>query len=212
MYIDIIKNKLILTFNYNPVIISIVRNFEGRIFNNVTKDWTVPIVHIVHVVDTLRPAGFMLSKEVAEEYRQNKLQETKIQQILSGEISEENVDKIKQLNLPLFNFQQRGVHFLSERQSAILADEPGLGKTIQSLATTLLNKSKKNLIVCPSSLKLQWQEEINKWIPTAKTFIISGNKKRRSKLYDEARSETTLYYIIINYELILRDIHELSKF
>ncbi len=102
--------------------------------------------------------------------------------------------------------------FLNEIGSGLLCDSPGLGKSLMSLTVTLLNKSQKNLIVCPASLKLQWEEEIHKWVKNAKVYVVSGTKIQRNKIYNKAFKEKNLFYLIINYELILRDINELKKF
>ncbi len=212
MYIDITNNKLLLVFNYNPVTINIIRNFEGRVFNTKTKTWSIPTIHVIDVVDTLTPLGFKASQKVLQLYDDKNTKDLKIRQILEGNVSQKKIEQVKQLQLPLFDYQQKGVYFLTEIQSAILADEPGLGKSVQSLATTLINQSISNLIVCPASLKLQWEEEIHKWIKHAKVYVVTGTKKQRDDIYNKAKKEKKLYYIIINYELILRDIDILQTF
>lgn len=208
MYIKSNENNLIITFAYNPVIVSVVTKFEGRSFNNKTKEWRVPNIHVIKVLDTLKPLGFKTDFKVLELYNKQIQKNKKVKQILE-DTSNKNVEK---LNLPLFNFQKKGVSFLEEIESGLLGDEPGLGKSIQSLAVTLLNNSQKNLVVCPASLKLQWKEEIYKWIPTAKVYVVSGTKLQRDKIYSEALKEKKLSYIVINYELILRDIIILKQF
>ena len=212
MYINIVSNKLTLVFQYNPVIINIIRQLDGRVFNTKTKTWSIPIIHVVKVLDVLTPLGFKASAEVLELYNTKISTDKEIAKIIEGDVSQEKINQVEELQLPLFNFQKKGVYFLAERQSGILGDEPGCGKTVQSLATTLINKAKRNLVVCPSSLKIQWEEEINKWIPAAIVYIVAGTKKQRLKIYQEAQKQTKLFYIIINYELILRDVDELSKF
>lgn len=64
-----------------------------------------------------------------------------------------------------FPFQKAGVEYLAARQNALLADEPGLGKTIQVLG--LINTDttiKKVLVICPKTLCLNWQREAEKWL------------------------------------------------
>lgn len=62
----------------------------------------------------------------------------------------------------------------------ILADEIGLGKTVQSVAFMGWLKYVQNLhgpflVVCPQSKMTHWEEEINKWLPSANAIIYSGN-------------------------------------
>ena len=209
MYIKTNKNNLIITFDYNPVIVNIVNKFEGRIFNNTLKNWSVPIIHVVKVLDVLKPIGFKTDFKTLDLYDRQIKKDAKIKHILEEVKTNENIEK---LNLPLFDFQKKGVCFLEEVGSAILGDSPGLGKSIQSLAVTLLNKSKKNLIVCPASLKLQWEEEIFKWIKNPKVYVVSGSKKQRNEIYNKALKEKKIFYLIINYELLRVDIIELQRF
>ena len=206
------NNNLILSFNYNPVIISIIKNFESRKYDVKTREWSVPIVHIIDVLDILMPFKFQPSKEVNEEYDKAIRKKAKIQKILEGDFNKAEIKLIKKTKLPLFDFQKIGAGFLCTTGSSLLGDEPGTGKSITSLATILINKSRKNLIVCPNSLKRNWEDEINKWIPSAKIFVVSGTKKQRDEIYKKAQKISRTFFLIINYELLLYDIEELKKF
>lgn len=65
----------------------------------------------------------------------------------------------------LFEFQKSGLQYLLSNEGILLADEMGLGKTVQAIA--LLNslpELKKALIVCPASIKLNWRNELQKWL------------------------------------------------
>mgnify|MGYP000341301093 CR=1 FL=1 len=79
----------------------------------------------------------------------------------------------------LYDFQRVGVNFLTETKGAILGFDMGLGKTITSLATVGELKASPTLIVCPASLKYNWAEEIEKWLPNKTYTILDGSKKKR---------------------------------
>ena len=66
----------------------------------------------------------------------------------------------------LYDFQKIGVNFgISHYGRILLGDEMGVGKTIQSLAIAYLyRKDWPLLILCPSSLKWTWKDEIIKWL------------------------------------------------
>jgi SNF2 family DNA or RNA helicase len=70
---------------------------------------------------------------------------------------------------PLYPFQEEGVLFLYEREKALLADEQGLGKTIQALAAAGLLLStgqiQQALVLCPASLVTNWVREARRWLP-----------------------------------------------
>ena len=100
----------------------------------------------------------------------------------------------------LFRSHQRaGVKFLSTAKRALLADEPGLGKTAQAIrALKELSKTQDvfpALIVCPNTLKKNWAREFSKWWPEVSTQVIKGTSVKRKKQFAE---EADVY--IINWE------------
>ncbi len=96
-----------------------------------------------------------------------------------------------------YEHQKEGIKFLLSRKKAILADDMGLGKTIQAVVSTLATESKKVLIICPSSTKINWEREINMF-GEYDTSIIQGRKWKPAK------------YTIINYD-ILKNFHTVKK-
>lgn len=114
------------------------------------------------------------------------------------------------LKTTLFPYQQEGVAFAAFRDGAIIADEMGLGKTMQAIATAVMKKKlfgfRRTLIICPASLKEQWKQEIEKF-SDEKAVIVDGFPNQRADLY----SESDAYFIIVNYETVLRDWREMNR-
>ena len=103
-------------------------------------------------------------------------------------------------NLDLFPHQQAGVEFLKTARRALLADEPGLGKTAQAIrAIKELKDSGEDvfpaLIVCPNTLKKNWAREFDRWWPGVSTQVIKGTSTQRKKQF-----ETPADVYIINWE------------
>ncbi len=71
-------------------------------------------------------------------------------------------------------FQRAGVAYLLEQRRAFLADEQGLGKTIEALATLEADGAYPAIVVCPASLKLNWMREIQRWLPARSTQTLAG--------------------------------------
>jgi SNF2 family DNA or RNA helicase len=92
----------------------------------------------------------------------------------------------------LYEHQKEGVKFLLARNGCILADDMGLGKTVISIVAALESGAEKILVVCPPSLKINWEREINYFC--SKTNIIYGRKWKTNK------------FTIINYN-ILKNFH-----
>lgn len=89
----------------------------------------------------------------------------------------------------------------------ILADDMGLGKTLQMI--TLIQSEKNNpqhkpsLVVCPSSLTLNWKNEVEKFGEGIKTLVINGAAIQRQKMISECSNYDL---IITSYDLLKRDI------
>jgi len=129
----LMKNEnLIISFDYNPSLIEVIKRFDSRKFNPNTKEWTVPIIHTKKVLETLIPLGFSVHQDVNDEYNRTIKHKQKIERILASDFKESENEAFEKTNLPLFNFQKIGAGFLCVTNSALLADEPGLGKTIQT--------------------------------------------------------------------------------
>lgn len=96
----------------------------------------------------------------------------------------------------------------------ILADDMGLGKTLQAIALMLdakLHSEKHivNLVVCPSSLSLNWESEIERFAPELKALTIIGAAAERSKKIAEIQNYDV---IITSYSLIARDFADYKQY
>lgn len=110
-------------------------------------------------------------------------------------------------------YQKIGFQWLKTLESCgfggILADEMGLGKTLQviSYLATVPNHSvgMPNLVVCPTSLILNWGDELQKFAPELSVALILGNAAERRKL----RQESSNWDIwITSYELLRQDLSD----
>lgn len=102
---------------------------------------------------------------------------------------------LKKQKKQLYKHQEDGIRFLLSRNGSILADDMGLGKSIQSIIAALESGAKKILIVCPASVKINWKREIN--VFSDDVTIIEGRKWSQAK------------FTIINYD-ILKNFHTLG--
>jgi SNF2 family DNA or RNA helicase len=112
------------------------------------------------------------------------------------------------LKQPLFPYQMRGALFAACRGRVVLADDMGLGKTIQTIAAIELLRQRRGiervLVVAPTSVKYQWQTEIEKFCDLS-VQVIDGLHPRRKKLY-----ERPAFFNLINYELVLKDLERIQ--
>ena len=95
-----------------------------------------------------------------------------------------------------FKHQEDGIKFLMKNKKCILADDMGLGKTYQSIVAALESGAERVLIICPSSLKINWMREVQNFCDDVS--IITGS------YWDPAR------FTIINYD-ILKNFHTVKE-
>ncbi len=93
-------------------------------------------------------------------------------------------------NRPPLPHQKEAIEKLLANDKYILADDMGLGKTTSAIIASLESGAKKILIICPASLKINWQREIENY-SDKKTLIVEGRKWG-----------STFNYYIINYDIV----------
>jgi SNF2 family DNA or RNA helicase len=94
-------------------------------------------------------------------------------------------------NEDLFPHQRAGVKFLAVARRALLADEPGLGKTAQAIRALKELQDRGEdvfpaLIVCPNTLKKNWKREFERWWPGVDVEVIKGSATQRRKIFEES--------------------------
>ena len=136
--------------------------------------------------------------------------ERKFRQQLISRYTDERLDQL--LTVSLYPYQKEGIRFAFERGRSIIADEMGLGKTIQAIGTAELLRreglAEQILIVCPTSLKYQWQREIERFTKDTGhspehplTLVIEGNPLKRKEQY-----ASDVPYKIVSYNCMSNDV------
>ena len=115
---------------------------------------------------------------------------------LTIDVDFEKYMKLDKRGWKAFKHQEDGIKFLMNNKKCILADDMGLGKTYQSIVAALESNSERVLIICPSSLKINWKREIENFCEDVS--IINGNQ------WDPER------FTIINYD-ILKNFHTVKE-
>lgn len=91
--------------------------------------------------------------------------------------------------------------------SGIIADEMGLGKTLQAIALLLDVKERGNtvpsLVVCPTSLVLNWESEIRRFAPTLSVLTIIGSAEQRETLLRTCGHHDV---VLTSYDMLKRDL------
>lgn len=89
-------------------------------------------------------------------------------------------------------FQWAAVRYALEARRTFLADEQGLGKTVEALATLEADDAFPAVVICPAAMKLTWAREVGRWLPHRSVAVLQG----RAGI--PPRSDIT----IVNYEIV----------
>ncbi len=115
--------------------------------------------------------------------------------IKTHNVEKVDVDYSKYNHRPPLEHQKEAVEKLAGSRRFILADDMGLGKTTATIIAALETRSKKILIICPASLKINWQREIENYSDRP-VYIAEGKK-----------FSTESDFVIVNYD-ILKNFHD----
>jgi len=105
-------------------------------------------------------------------------------------VEQVNIDYSKYSHRPPLEHQRIAIESLAGSKRYILADDMGLGKTTSTIIAALETDAKKILIICPATLKINWQREIENYSDRP-VYICEG--KNFSTEHD---------FVIVNYDII----------
>jgi len=126
---------------------------------------------------------------------------------------EEGAATLKGLVLPspLYDFQNGGVAFLGERESALLGDDMGLGKTVQTIVALRLlvgtGRIRGALIICNKAIIHQWKKHLENWAPDLVWYAVDGVRERRRVFWEAlaGRSGMSCHALLATYETVRQD-------
>lgn len=198
-FVNLEKN---VTFDF---LSSIDNDAKGFFLKNMKQEIQLPLYRTLYLNKLLENMEINVVKDKNYEEIVQNIQEKNIDQ---------NIDIPEGLNIELREYQKIGFKWLKNIEKynfgGILADDMGLGKTLQMIILLLDYKisekdKRPSLVVCPSSLSLNWENEIKKFAPKLKTIVITGNlAERKSKILNIKNYDIA----ITSYDLLKRDIEE----
>lgn len=150
-------------------------------------------VGVYDEIDILNAEGKELIKNIVEKIKNPKVQEIEVPERFKGIMRDYQVTGYKWLKT------------LSELElGGILADDMGFGKTLQAISLLYSERGRgTSIVVAPSSLIYNWENEVKKFAPDMKILVIAGDRASRQ----EAAMNLKDYDLIVtSYPLIRRDI------
>ncbi|GHD50224.1 DEAD/DEAH box helicase [Mycetocola manganoxydans] len=106
------------------------------------------------------------------------------------------IDRLSPKNLEIMRHQARFVEAVrGGHRTFLLADEPGLGKTAQSVLAASVANAYPLLAVVPNVVKMNWAREVERWTPNRRATVVHGDGRDLDAFAD---------VVIVNYEVLDR--------
>lgn len=114
------------------------------------------------------------------------------------------LDRLAPAGRELMDHQARFLASVREgHRSFLLADEPGLGKTAQSVIAASVADAYPLLVVVPNVVKMNWAREVERWTPQRRVTVIHGDGQDIDAFAD---------VFVVNYEILDRHLSWISRF
>ena len=165
--IRLLSNKRFeMDVGFNREVIDIFRRVESRDWNPTTKKWSFDINDYKNILNELKnlcSAEIQFTDTIPERIM-NTLVEARNRPKDAIDLSPKLGPKLMER---LYSFQSEGIKFgIRSGGRCLIADDMGLGKTTQAIGIAQwFREDWPLLIVCPSSLRLQWRDSIIEWLP-----------------------------------------------
>lgn len=185
-------DNLQVHFSYRPEIVKDIKKVDGATFNKKEKYWEIPLEFFS--VQSLKNFLFAHPEFTFDLDVKNAIEdiERRANQLFKLSSSEDTTFEVNGFN-GISPYQRVGVEYLSVARRGYIGDSPGVGKTLQSLASVVSLDVLPALVIVPAFLKLKWRDEVMEWTPHLKHQVIFTKK-------DEIDPEAQIY--IVNYELL----------
>lgn len=191
-----------------------ISGFAPRFDKTVTPSkflgWSYPLtIDTCHALRRVFGRDLLIHAPLSEWYREEMQRLNAIEEIRSGEKAEmpRVLAQLPEMYAAIQarQYQTIGAAFIKHGEAVCLGDDPGLGKTIQTLAALVEKGCQRILIACPkTTTSAVWSREVNKWAPNIMPFVAQGTRLQRDAAM--AAFEDTPYLgpkmLIINTEMV----------
>ena len=184
------ENQFYISFDYDKRVSSAVVKLPNVSYNGKFKRWECPSSNANEVFNFGAKFGFQLPDKISK----RKVFETASE-----------MPKLKQeieLLMKLYEYQSDGVAYNLEHGSTIVGDQPGLGKTAISIATVIAKNLFPCLVICPASLKYNWEAEWKLWT----------NKHHPAILTDTIKHTWPVFHQMGMHDVFITNYESLKKF
>ncbi|MGM0582788.1 MAG: DEAD/DEAH box helicase [Bacteroidota bacterium] len=195
------KEGFVIYFPYDKLIFRAIQYIPESRYNKDKGYWQAPLSQLTAV------------KKFAETYNfkytdKGRAMVNNISENLEASYRFDNIELDLPMKLKPYPFQYSGIDYSIKNKSVIIADEMGLGKTPEAIGTILGTDSFPCIVICPKSLRLNWQNEWHKFSDKKAIILTKENVKQFGRYFEHGLAHVA----ITNYEgartIFTREINE----
>lgn len=179
---DAKSGRVAVVFEFDPKLVAQMKEIPTARWDGAAKVWTVaPKIEVLRrLAKFTKPNGFTVDATMVETWKRL-VEEARGNHVASKAWSPTGVIALNGMEeLRLYPFQVAAVEYaarvIQPGHGMLLCDEMGLGKTVESLAILRNFEAFPAVVVCPASLKFNWEREIGRWLPGKTVTVLEGKK------------------------------------
>lgn len=185
-----------VAFNYHPLLVACVKRIPSARYRADGKFWEVSPFE-KNYLNLM--ASWAMEKSLCKSVQWLSDEEP----VESYEVPE--MPKLKvphNMTLEPYEYQKEGIAYALEKKRCIMGDEPGLGKTAQAIGTMTASGAWPALVICPASLKVNWQREFKKFGGVQAIILSDANRSTWQQFWKarNMKGEPLAKVFITNYE------------
>ena len=196
MYYTLTPNCYKVSFQYQPMLVKCIKRIPSARYQADGRFWEVSVQDIAY----LQKMG-----QWAKDMRlvTNVLWVEDSEPVQSYEpLPMPHLEVPHNMLMEPYEYQKEGIAYALEKKKCIMGDEPGLGKTAQAIGVLTVTKAFPALVICPASLKVNWQRELRKFGGLTGVILSDENKQTWQRFWEMKKSDgrACAEVFIVNYE------------
>lgn len=201
-----------VSFDYSPLLVTVIKRIPSNpIWHNDKLYWEVLKKAPQYTPD--KPSNWYIQEYTKWAKKKGLVDDVEWQNSEDNDTSADNMPKFvgeHYMTLPPYEYQLEGVQYAIDHKKCIFGDQPGLGKTLQAICAVVkahreaqtYGETFPTLVICPASLKINWQREFQKFANIDATILDDKCKDTWHKSIAQKRleGEPICSVFITNYE------------
>ena len=196
MYYTLTPNCYKVSFTYHPMLVKCIKRIPSARYQAEGKFWEVSVTDIAF----LQKMGAWAR---AQHFVSCVLWLEDSEPVISYEpLPMPSLDVPHNLLLEPYEYQREGIAYALEKKRCIMGDECGLGKTVQAIGVLAVSQAFPALVICPASLKVNWQREMKKFAGLQAVILSDENRSTWHRFWEIRKKDgrPCAEVFITNYE------------